>query len=329
MRADLFRQSAFAATLSANPIVYVDIGSRGGFETDLLPWAFGTEAIGFEPAPEEFARLQHQVAGPWKSRTFLPHAVSGASGKRRLHIPEDPIGASLLPADEAAMAPFDKAHLFDPKTVLDVDTLTLPDALAAGNLPMPDYLKIDVEGAEHEILSAAPEILSRLCVLKIEVAFLPMRQGHPLADELTGKLRRVGLQLFDLIEPAHWRDRGNIIHPLADGDLPIRYSRGQIVHGDFVFFRTVEAMDFTTPDGRMQAYKTALLAMSFGYFDYAARILAAPRMGDFLADAGIHDAPAEIAKLSAAYGRLAFRQAFCRHLRMMMTFMRRCAQAFR
>ena len=48
------------------------------------------EVIGFEPNPDEFAALDNQELGPWRSRHFLPFAISAEGGRQTLFVPADP-----------------------------------------------------------------------------------------------------------------------------------------------------------------------------------------------------------------------------------------------
>lgn len=324
---DLFRRSPFADLLFANPITYVDIGARGGFEREMLPLSFCADAVGFEPAPEEWARLQAEGPGPWHSRKILPHAIGGTNAKRRLHVPKDPVAASLLPANTNVSAPFGKVAFFTPVDTIEVDTLTLPDALGEAGIVQPDYLKIDAEGAEYEILTGADALLPGLSTLRVEVAFLTFRDGQPVAGELERHLRERGFQMFDLIGPAYWRYHGNVIHPFSDHQH-IPYSKGQLAHGDFLFFRSPDSLDLADDGGRKQAVKMAVLAMNFGYFDFAAGILGDERLRGYLAANGIADPLAAVRRLSAVYGRHAYRRALIRHLRGVLTYLRRLPQAF-
>lgn len=79
-----FQQNPLSRPLADDPIIYVDIDARGGFEPELTAIAFYTKAIGFEPAPAEYARRRVFGNGPWHGHPMLPSVVGGINAKRRL-----------------------------------------------------------------------------------------------------------------------------------------------------------------------------------------------------------------------------------------------------
>ena len=54
----------------------------------------------------------------------------------------------------------------------------------AGALPSPTLLKIDVQGAEIEVLEGAPKTLSVCEVVQLEVALLPYNEGAPAITDV-------------------------------------------------------------------------------------------------------------------------------------------------
>ena len=64
-----------------------------------------------------------------------------------------------------------------------------------------------------------------------------------------------------------FRSRGYQTHPSVSREA-IRYSRGQLIHADFLFMR--DADFFAGPEHRMRG---AFLAMAQGFFDHAERLL--------------------------------------------------------
>jgi FkbM family methyltransferase len=294
----------------AHPLSYVDIGSRGGFQYDLLPLAAAVDAVGFEPDPEAFAAIEDLPPQPWRSMVHLPFAVSDTGGPRTLYVPRDPTAASLLRHNTALGARFNKQHLFDIVREETVDTLDLKSAVAKSGLERVDYLKIDVEGAELSILQETPTIVQDLLCSKIEVAFLPPRVEQPLAFEIVEFMCRHGFELMDMIEPAHWRSRGALTDPWYSNSVPA-YAKGQLIHSDFLFLRNSETLDGDIP----ALIRLALLQMTFGYFDHALEVLERPQVAAHLQDF-FNCAPLEIiAPASSAYGRKRFVSSFYNQIR--------------
>ena len=170
MRIDILRDTPFGRVLNAHPIVAIDVGARGGFEPDLAPIAFAVDAIGFEPEPRAFAALGDR--GSWRSLRWLPTAISGHGGPRGLYVTTDNQSTTLIEPDPAIGAAFDKPQFVTVERVLTVDTQTL-DAAVAGLATQVDYLKLDVEGAELEVLDGAPRLVADLLAIKTEVSFIP------------------------------------------------------------------------------------------------------------------------------------------------------------
>lgn len=109
---NLFEGLAVQKVAAENPISYVDIGTRGGFQDDLASLAFAVDAIGFEPEREAFDKIDQENSGPWRSARILPYAVGRLNGKQILSIPEDPVSATLLKPDPAVGERFDKSQFF-------------------------------------------------------------------------------------------------------------------------------------------------------------------------------------------------------------------------
>ncbi len=302
---DFFRRGLFADLFTNAGLIAVDVGARGGFEPDLLPIAWAVDAVGFEPEPEAFSRLRQTSADPWRSLTVHPQAIAGSAGSRRLHIPSDPQGASLLEHDPEIGRRFGFPHLFDLARIETIATTTLDEAAVHLGFGAPSYLKLDVEGAELEVLEAAETVLPSLVAIKTEAAFLPFRKNQPLAWDLAAHLGARSFEVMDVSEPHRWRHGPGAPHPYLRRDSPA-YSRGQAVQCDLLFFRAPDRM----ADDE-QAVRGALIALALGYFDHAAALF------DALPDQGRYDfeITREIAKLSRRYGRRAAATAIKAHLR--------------
>lgn len=238
---NLFEGLAVQKVAAENPISYVDIGTRGGFQDDLASLAFAVDAIGFEPEREAFDKIDQENSGPWRSARILPYAVGRLNGKQILSIPEDPVSATLLKPDPAVGERFDKSQFFKVQKQIEVETKTLDEALTSSGCARHDYLKIDIEGAELEVLGAAPETVKELLAFKTEVSFVRQCLDQPLAHDVAKFFDDHKFELMAVVDSSHWRREGYVIDPYMSPEN-IRYSRGQLIHADFIFFRSLESL---------------------------------------------------------------------------------------
>lgn len=303
MTIDFFKRTALAETFVQAGLVAVDIGSRGGFDPDLLPIAWAVDGIGFEPEPQAFAQLQSLSPAPWHSVTWLPFAVGAENGPATLWVPPDPVGASLLEHDPAIGERFGLTHLTNDCRPIAVDTLTLDCAL--DGRPLPDYLKLDVEGAELSILKNAPKSLAHCVAVKAEASFVAARKQQPLVADIDVFLRGQGFELMDVIRPMRWRSKPVAPHPYSWRDEP-GYSKGQIAQCDLLYFRHPQALA-----DQKQSLKAGLVAAALGYFDRALPLLTA---------AGIPTA--HLAQASRRFGRHVAVSTIRHHLRDLVPLLR-------
>ncbi len=126
--------------------VVLDIGANAGFYTLLAAKLAGATGHihAFEPLPRNLHYLQQHVRlNGLANVTVHPIAVSASSGRAQFHT-----------TTHASMGRLGKAG------DLDVETASLDDLLASLRITMPDFIKMDIEGAEGEALRGATTLLS-------------------------------------------------------------------------------------------------------------------------------------------------------------------------
>ena len=62
-----------------------------------------------------------------------------------------------------------------------------------------DFVKLDVQGAEIEVLEGATETLKNVDFLFLECSLVEYNEGAPLAAEVITKLDQLGFRLYDII----------------------------------------------------------------------------------------------------------------------------------
>lgn len=265
------------------PMTSIDIGARGGFTEDLLPIAAAVDAVGFEPDPTECAALNSRAAeGPWRSLRYIPLALAEHPGRRTLHITRHAGASSFFSGDPDRAVRFSRSDYVTRVRSIELETATLDAAAAEYGLENAVFLKIDVEGAELEIFRSAARLLrGPMLAIHCEVSFFSLRPMQPLYADVDAYLRGFGFVPMGFEKMHHWRRRTTVKHP-TPVRAPIPYSRGQIAHGDIVFFRDPESMPAETPDDVAALLRAAVFALLYEYVDHAAAIVARPAVDRYL-----------------------------------------------
>ena len=145
----------------------IDIGANIGYYTILFSKLVGKKGkvIAFEPEPSNFKLLKENIEiNNCKNVVPFNVALSDSKGKKELYFnPENRGGCSLK-----------NKNL---KNVLKVRTMPLDDIIKKAN-----FIKIDVEGAEAEVLEGADKILKQNnLILMIEVYRIPKKEVKKLS----------------------------------------------------------------------------------------------------------------------------------------------------
>jgi FkbM family methyltransferase len=152
----------------ARPGSIVDAGAHEGRLTVPLAALPDTHVVAFEPLPSAFRRLQAATAHMAERVTLRPEALSDRAGTVVLSVPRV-LGVAQEEWGSIAKD-YEAIGRRDPR-VDGVDTWTVP-SITLDVLGLPDVtaMKIDVEGAEEEMLRGAVDTL-RVCrpVLSIEI----------------------------------------------------------------------------------------------------------------------------------------------------------------
>ena len=217
------------------------------------------EVTGFEPQAAALARLE-QKKGP--RERYFPYALADGT-QRTLHVCALEGMTSLLVPDPDHLALF---NLFPTwgivKDRIPVATRKLDDIAEIAAL---DFLKMDVQGAEREVLAHGHAKLKDTVVIQTEVSFVPLYKNQPSFGDMDLALRALGFLPHSVTGTKLWP-----IAPMVVGNEPNRGIR-QLLETDMVYVR-----DFSRP-GNMTAEQWKHLALiahhCYGSYDLALKAL--------------------------------------------------------
>ncbi len=136
-------QRAIRQFVAAGDTVY-DIGANIGYAALSLAKQVGPRGhvFAFEPLPANVSLLRQNIAGNRLANVqILEVAASDKGDEAVIRVAENPATASLI------------WHRTNPSaSQITVRTVVIDDLLAAGQVAAPKFVKIDVEGAEGQVL---------------------------------------------------------------------------------------------------------------------------------------------------------------------------------
>jgi len=263
-----------------DPLVIVDVGARWGFNQEWKVFGDSLRVFCFEADKEECERLN---ASSSANVRYLPYALGGASGEAALYHTRLSASTGLYRTNWQYFSRLlnrDNAIVEKEETVR---LTTLAEALRLAGVPSIDFLKLDVEGAELDVIRGAGEYVDspRLLGVLSEFRFHPEINGSPPFWQLDAHLQKLGFRLFDM----HFSHQSRRVLPyegLADYRLPngerfFAYTvHGQIMDGDVLYFRDLlvpansSIRALATP---IQLLKMACLMELYELSDCAAEVI--------------------------------------------------------
>ena len=237
------------------PLTYVDIGARAMKHNRFIETFPHAQYIGFEPDVEECKRLNSLGI---ERHQFFPQAMGCKCETRVLYVTRNPACSSLYEPNSEEMHRFmECGPYFDILEKKTVETVSLDEWCRDADLPGVDFLELDTQGSELDILRGSEHLLATSTVgLQVEVEFFRIYKNQPLFSDIDNYLQPRGFRLFDL---SRYRLRRAYLK-----------TRGQLLWGHAFYFKDVHHMN----KGQLSQFLClAAIASYYGFEDYALEVL--------------------------------------------------------
>ena len=183
-------------------IVALDVGAQGGFNENIFPKKYNDffSPIMVEPIKDEADKLKKE------NYKVISKGLWSNNCVKKLYIMKKRLGSSSLykpNKDAYALYDLKKKNYpsFEVSNEIDIECTTIKESLNNLNIKKLDFLKIDTQGAEIEILKGLGNYLPLL--LRIEVQIVPMYENIPDWSELINHLYKLNYMTCE------WEEIGN------------------------------------------------------------------------------------------------------------------------
>ncbi len=262
----LFVGSEVARVFTAAPLGYVDIGARRDTPPPAAPIAAVCSFLGFEPDAVECESMNGDQGfkAPWASCSVLPIALGRRTEPRVLHITSLPTNTSLYKPNEIFV------DRYNPKGMRLLSTETVPtqplDAVVSGQDNIAEFVKLDTQGSELDILEGAAAVLARTQCVVAEVEFCEAYEEQPRFSDVERFLRDLGFSFYGFHTLNH-RSRKRLNKINESG-------RERLHWADAAFFRDPFDRTRSGADSKSKRSMQALFLISatLEYYEFALEV---------------------------------------------------------
>ena len=193
-------------------ITYHHIGGRNGTYPRPLkngPLLNDFHLILYDADINCLEQMKHAEHYAWGKVDVYPYCIGGKTGTRPFHLNFHPTTNSLYPFNEE----FKEYNLVDKPLYgeyvfgdackriksIDLDLFSFEDALARSKITTVDFLSLDVQGAEYDILEGAKKLLHKNCVaIQLEVEFVQLYKDQKTFSDINYLMESMGFELLEL-----------------------------------------------------------------------------------------------------------------------------------
>ena len=263
----IFIEPYFTSHYQKSPLLLIDIGASGGLEDNWQPAEKYLKVLGFEPDKTAWEMLSKQKKESYK---YLNTGLYSKKGSVDFNVAKKQKVSSIYSPNFKLLNQFPEAERFEIIKTVKIEVDSLDNVLEEHNIENPDFIKLDTQGSEFEILKGGIKTLkSDILGLEIEVEFAKMYQDQHLFSDVDKLARENGFYLFDIQRFYFKRKMG----------MALGQSKGQIVFGNALYLvgidRFKEIIDGINDiqKKKIKALKAFSICFLYGYYDYALELL--------------------------------------------------------
>jgi FkbM family methyltransferase len=202
-------------------------------------------------------------------KIVINRCIAERTGPCDFFINKGGLSSSALPPATSALdehVTYAHCHTWKENTqlekIVELDAVSIDDLIAEGQVPSPDVLSMDVQGAEFSILKGARKTIQKSVLAVVsEVEFSALYEGQGLFHDQMRLLAEMNFRLADILNVQYF-------HPgpaIGSGFLTV---------GEAVFLRGMGAIaeDASSPNSFVRLMKLAAISFGLGRYSYSNQI---------------------------------------------------------
>ncbi len=202
-----------------NKLCLFDIGGAGGLQARWKLFEKNIRAIFIEPDQRSFLELKNS------GLEVIDKALWSKTTQKEFYLTKKLQTSSMYVPNRAYLDLFPDSKRYDIVKTTKVGVTELDNLVDIHN--QPHFLKLDIQGAELEVLKGSVNTLKNVLGLEIEVNFKAIYEEIPLINDVEIFVKNQGFILNDFVTLFRW-------------ERSLHRGYGEIVHGDALFLRTPE-----------------------------------------------------------------------------------------
>lgn len=183
--------------LGKEPNTVLDIGAYQGLYSATASYVFPKAKIyAFEPINESYRKIV-QLQKKFPNIIAINSAVSEISGKiefqKNRYLPSSSYKPMLKRHKNEF--PFTKNE-----SVIKVNSMRLDQFLEDKKLKRPIFMKIDVQGAELDVLKSLSNYIKNIDAIMVEISLVKLYKDAPTFDDINSYLKSTGMNFVDVVD---------------------------------------------------------------------------------------------------------------------------------
>ncbi len=245
----------------------LDVGAQGGLPREWEEIANFVRVIGFEPIKTECQALRETFpqniyfdTGLWEEQGTVPFYLCKSNDY-----------SSILKPHVENFRTVGKLPAVETYSLATIDVNTIDNLLSSDGSARPDFIKLDTQGTELQILKGGRTVLAASVLgVCVEVAFIELYEGQALFSDVDQFLMDDGFEFMAFKGMSFWRT-----------EEARRYACGmeRFLVGDALYVRKPGRLPMGL-DRRTTALKVMIVQAIYGYSDLSLKELS--RSSDFL-----------------------------------------------